>query len=95
MRPLARYIFVINTLAITKIARLFKNGNSQAVRLPREFRFPGDRVRIRRVHGGVLLEPVEWDVREWLAALDRSRISEDFMKGGRRQPLAPTRRLFD
>ena len=28
----------------TKIARLFKNGASQAVRLPAEFRFPGDRV---------------------------------------------------
>ena len=78
-----------------KIAKLFKNGNSQAVRLPREFRFPGDRVRIRRVHGGVLLEPVEWDAREWLAELDRSRISEDFMKGGRKQPRAPKRRLFD
>ena len=31
----------------TDIAKLFKNGRSQAVRLPREFRFEGDRVRIR------------------------------------------------
>ena len=36
----------------TDIAKLFKNGRSQAVRLPREFRFEGDRVRIRRVAQG-------------------------------------------
>lgn len=80
---------------MTKIAKLFKNGNSQAVRLPREFRFPGDHVRIRRVRGGVLLEPVEWNVRKWLAELDRTRPSGDFMKNGRRQPITPKRRIFD
>lgn len=39
-------------------AKLFWNGRSQAVRLPKGFRFEGDRVHIRRVDGGVLLEPV-------------------------------------
>ena len=39
-------------------AKLFWNGRSQAVRLPKEFRFTGDRVRVRRVGAGVLLEPV-------------------------------------
>jgi antitoxin VapB len=39
-------------------AKLFWNGRSQAVRLPKEFRFEGDRVRVRRVGGGVLLESV-------------------------------------
>jgi antitoxin VapB len=39
-------------------AKLFWNGRSQAVRLPKEFRFEGDRVRVRRVGTGVLLEPV-------------------------------------
>ena len=33
---------------MTATAKLFKNGRSQAVRLPREFRFEGDRVRVRR-----------------------------------------------
>ncbi len=80
---------------MSKIAKLFRNGNSQAVRLPQEFRFAGDRVRVRRVHGGVLLEPVEWDVRGWLSQLDRSRPSETFMKGGRKQPITPKRRIFD
>jgi virulence-associated protein VagC len=80
---------------MAKITKLFMNGNSQAVCLPRELRFPGDRVRIRPVHGGVLLEPVEWNVREWLARLDRSRPSEPFMKKGRNQPIAPKGRIFD
>ncbi len=39
-------------------AKLFWNGRSQAVRLPKEFRFEGDRVRVRRVGAGVLLEPI-------------------------------------
>ena len=39
-------------------AKLFWNGRSQAVRLPKEFRFEGDRVRVTRMGAGVLLEPV-------------------------------------
>ena len=41
-----------------KRAKLFMNGRSQAVRLPKEFRFEGKEVRIRRHGNGVLLEPV-------------------------------------
>jgi len=54
----------------TDIAKLFQNGRSQAVRLPREFRFEGDRVRVRRVAGGVLLEPIIQDPKEWFRKLD-------------------------
>jgi hypothetical protein len=36
-------------------AKLFMNGRSQAVRLPREFRFDGEELRIRRVGRGVML----------------------------------------
>jgi antitoxin VapB len=54
----------------TDIAKLFQNGRSQAVRLPREFRFEGDRVRIRRVGQGVLLEPIIQDPKEWFRKLD-------------------------
>ena len=57
----------------TKTAKLFKTGRSQAVRLPKEFRFEGKEVRIRRYGTGVLLEPIHADVREWFAALDRFR----------------------
>jgi antitoxin VapB len=39
-------------------AKLFRNGRSQAVRLPKEFRFPGDEVTLRREGDAVILEPV-------------------------------------
>jgi len=77
----------------SEVAKLFRNGRSQAVRLPREFRFEGDRVRIRRVAEGVLLEPLITDARKWFAELDRLN-PDPFMKGGRRQPLAPRRVIF-
>ena len=49
----------------TGIAKLFRNGRSQAVRLPQEFRFEGDRVRIRRVDQGVLLESLITNAAAW------------------------------
>ena len=36
-----------------RTAKLFRNGQSQAVRLPKEFRFDGDEVWIKRVGNGV------------------------------------------
>jgi antitoxin VapB len=72
----------------TRIAKLFRNGRSQAVRLPYEFRFAGDRVRIRRVARGVLLEPLVTDPAEWFDELDRDDL-EPFMTEGRNQPTTP------
>lgn len=40
-------------------ARLFQSGRSQAVRLPKEFRFTGSEVGVRHFGNGVLLLPVE------------------------------------
>ena len=74
-------------------AKLFNNGRSQAVRLPREFRFEGDRVRIRKVPQGVLLEPLILDTSEWFEELDRFK-SEPFMPAGRSQPVTPKREIF-
>lgn len=79
---------------MTTIAKLFKNGRSQAVRLPREFRFEGDRVRVRRVGRGVLVEPVFTNVSEWFAELDRLA-TEPFLSEGRQQPRTPVRDVFD
>jgi antitoxin VapB len=39
-------------------AKLFRNGRSQAVRLPKEFRFGGDELSIRREGEAVILEPL-------------------------------------
>jgi antitoxin VapB len=49
-------------------AKLFWSGRSQAVRLPKDFRFQGAEVRIRRHGSAVILEPVadDWS---WLDAI--------------------------
>lgn len=47
-------------------AKLFWNGRSQAVRLPKEFRFDADEVTIRRQGNAVVLEPVTRDDWAWL-----------------------------
>ena len=46
-----------------KFARVFMNGRSQAVRLPKEFRFDTDRVLVRREGRDVVLSPMfkDWD----------------------------------
>ncbi len=43
------------------IAKLFKNGRSQAVRLPKQFRFEGGEVKIRKEGNKVILEPLDKD----------------------------------
>ena len=75
------------------VAKLFKNGRSQAVRLPRDFRFSGHEVRIRHFGRGVLLEPVTISADEWFAALDR--YDAPFMPEGRNQPSAQKRDVID
>jgi len=79
-------------MAEPETAKLFRNGRSQAVRLPRAFRFAGDRVRIRRVADGVLLQPIMQDSDEWFAKLDGSN-AEPF-PADRRQPPTPKRKAF-
>ena len=67
-----------------KTAKLFQNGQSQAVRLPKEFRFEGDEVIIKRSGNAVILLPANhsWDV--LLNSLDK--FSGDFMDD-RAQPV--------
>lgn len=50
-------------------AKLFKNGGSQAVRLPKEFRFAGEEVLIRREGRRVILEPADEWPEEFLSTL--------------------------
>ena len=58
-------------------ARIFMNGRSQAVRLPREFRFDTDKVAIRREGRSVILSPpyADWD--DYLQ--NAPRVGEDFV----------------
>lgn len=54
-------------------AKLFKNGRSQAVRLPAEYRFEGDEVLIRRdpLTGDIILSPRNRKFEEWVKLRDR------------------------
>lgn len=82
-------------MAKTGTARIFMHGRSQAVRLPAAFRLPGDRVRVRRVKQGILLEPMRTDIKAWLAELDRFA-DVPFMEEGRRQsPMPEARNPFE
>ena len=78
---------------MSSFAKLFRNGRSQAVRLPMEFRLPGDTVKVSRLGKGVLLEPVTTDVDAWFQQLDE-RQDPSFMKEGRNQPKMPVRKIF-
>jgi len=60
-----------------KEARIFKNGQSQAVRLPKEFRFEGDSVLINKVGDCVILLPRD---NPWKPLKDAcGKFSDDFM----------------
>jgi antitoxin VapB len=65
------------------VAKLFKQGRSQAVRLPKEFHMPGTEVRVRRIGRGVLLEPIgaPFNVKAWFAKLDKY-LDDPFMPDG-------------
>ena len=59
-------------------AKVFWSGRSQAVRLPKEFRFEGEAVRIRRHGAAVILEPIPHDW-VWLDALV-GQVDADFQR---------------
>ncbi|GAB4545645.1 MAG: AbrB/MazE/SpoVT family DNA-binding domain-containing protein [Anaerolineales bacterium] len=73
-------------------AKLFQNGKSQAVRLPKAYRFPNDRVYIKRVGNAVLLLPYDasWEV--MLEAI--GLFSDDFMKERAQPPVQDRKGLF-
>jgi antitoxin VapB len=63
---------------IMDTAKLFKNGRSQAVRLPKEYALPGDEVYVKKIDGVVILIPK--DGNPWGPLLDSlDRFSDDFM----------------
>ncbi len=64
-------------------ARIFQNGRSQAVRLPKEYRFEGDQVFIKKVGDAVMLLPYQDG---WQTLFDSlGQFSDDFMQT-RQQP---------
>ncbi len=76
-----------------KTAKIFQNGQSQAVRLPKEYRFSGNRVLIKKAGNAVVLLP---EKESWTPLLESlSQFSEDFMEA-REQPGEQKReKLFE
>lgn len=66
-------------------AKLFRNGQSQAVRLPREFALPGREVFVRHVGNAVLLVPKEDPWSTFVSAL--GAFSDDFLEQREQPPL--------
>lgn len=72
------------TSATSARAKLFMHGRSQAVRLPKEFRFEGSEVQVSKVGDRVILEPVvraPFDAAAWRARLDALG-ARDFLVDG-------------
>ena len=64
-------------------AKIFENGRSQAVRLPKKFRFTGEEVFVQRVGHAVVLLPKE---EAWQTFLDGlNSFTDDFLENGREQ----------
>lgn len=72
-------------------AKLFKNGRSQAVRLPKDFRFTGNAVFIKKIGKMVILLPKDDPWSSLVNSLDQ--FSDDFMET-RDQPVPDTREKF-
>jgi antitoxin VapB len=78
-----------------KTAKLFRNGRSQAIRLPAEFRFEGSEVYVRRdsATGDVILSrrPNSWQ--DFFKLADKVRVPDDFM-ADRNDTPPQKRKLF-
>lgn len=76
-----------------KTAKVFKSGNSQAVRIPKEFHLEDDEVEIRRKGDSLILRPKK---RSWAALFESlDKFTDDFMTDGRHQlPMQKRGRTF-
>lgn len=74
-----------------EVAKIFENGRSQAVRLPKQFRFSGEEVFVQKLGGAVLLVPKESVWQTFLNSLDS--FTDDFFEDGRVAEV-PTERNF-
>ena len=73
-----------------KTTRLFMSGNSQAVRIPREFKLDGDEVEILRRGNTLVIRPKKLS---WAPLVDSLKeFSSDFMQQGRQQPALQKRK---
>jgi antitoxin VapB len=67
---------VLKKQTIMHIAKLFENGRSQAVRLPKDFRMTGKEMSVSLIGQGVLLQPTK---RSWRDVYQSIKPDPDFM----------------
>ena len=66
-------------------AKIFNSGNSQAVRLPKEYRFNTEEVGIQRIGASIILYPKEKALNTFIEGLNS--FSDDFLSNGREQQV--------
>ena len=77
-------------MAARKKTKLFMSGNSQAVRIPREFQLEGDEVEIQRRGNTLVIRPKK---QTWQLLLDSLPLfTDDFMEEDRQQPPVQKRK---
>ena len=79
------------------VAKVFQSGNSQAVRLPKDFRFEVSEVEVSREGEALILRPQPAAGQRWAslrAAVERG-FSADFLSQGREQPVEQRRPGLD
>lgn len=84
-------------VVMPRIAKVFRSGNSQAVRLPKDFRLEVSEVEISREGDALILRPKPATGRPWAslrAAVERG-FSKDFLIAGREQPVEQQRPGLD
>ena len=82
-----RYILLREVMMET--AKIFENGKSQAVRLPKKFRFEGDEVFVHRLGHAVMLIPKEHTWQTFLEGLNS--FTDDFCVEGRPSDIPTVR----
>ena len=72
--------------------KVFTSGNSQAVRIPKEFHIDSSDLYIKKIGSTIILFPQENRWENLKRSL--SEFSDDFMSEGRNQPIMQTREEF-
>lgn len=69
---------------MSKIAKLFQNGGSQAVRLPAEYRIEGDEVQIEKIGNTLVLRPIKRNWGEFFS--NPNTAPDDFLQDRNDEP---------
>ncbi len=86
---IAVYIIAERMVIGMMTAKVFENGRSQAIRLPKECRFSSDEVMVNKIGDIVILLPKKSKWESFMKAIDM--FSEDFMEDGRAEDVMQER----